>query len=76
MELQAYKKVKNLSSEFEQLRTDFEKVYGKTRVLSKPENYILDQDHHAHLANQTINFDWQFMAEILFLKKIEIEFSE
>ena len=33
------------------------------------EDYILDQDHHNHPANQTINFDWQFLSEILFLKK-------
>jgi hypothetical protein len=45
-------------------------VYGKTRILNKPDDYILDQDHHVHLANQTINFDWQFYAEILFFKKL------
>lgn len=73
MELQALKMVKNLSSKFDQMRIDFEKVYGKTRILSKPENYILDQDHHSHLANQTVNFDWQFYAELLFLEKIEKE---
>ena len=53
------------------LRKQLEKIYGETRILTKPEDYILDQDHHSHLANQTISFDWQFMAEILFLEKIE-----
>ena len=30
-------------------------------------------DHHDHLANQTISFDWQFNAEILFLEKLANE---
>jgi hypothetical protein len=32
---------------------------------------LLDQDHHLHLANQSINFDWQFWAEIYFLETLE-----
>ncbi|OIQ39123.1 MAG: glycoside hydrolase family 20 [Bacteroidetes bacterium MedPE-SWsnd-G1] len=63
--------LKLLFKEFTALRTEFEAVYGKTRVLNKPENYILDQDDHVHLANQSINFDWQFYAELLFLEKLE-----
>jgi len=70
-ELDALNKIKQLPQEFSLLREQFELVYGHTRLLTKPENYILDQDHHVHLANQTISFDWQFYAEILFLKKIE-----
>ncbi|MCM4151324.1 glycoside hydrolase family 20 [Arenibacter sp. N53] len=63
-------KLKSLEGEFSTLRNDLEMVYGKTRILNKPDNYILDQDHHVHLANQSINFDWQFYAEILFFKKL------
>ncbi len=59
------------TDEFENLRKQLELVYGKTRVLNKPDDYILDQDHHVHLANQSISFDWQFYAEILFFKKIK-----
>ncbi|MEI6866276.1 family 20 glycosylhydrolase [Flavicella sp.] len=69
----AMKDIKSLSNEFDVLRKEFETVYGKTRILNKPENYILDQDHHVHLANQSINFDWQFLAEMLFLDKIRKE---
>ena len=65
-----WENIKKLSAKFSALRKNLEKIYGKTRMLSKPENYILDQDHHAHLANQTISFDWQFNAEILFLEKL------
>lgn len=69
-------KLKELESEFSSLRKDLERVYGKTRILTKPTNYILDQDHHAHLANQSINFDWQFYAEILFFKKLNNELEK
>lgn len=67
----ALAQLKKLPTQFDKVRTDFEKVYGNTRVLNKPADYILDQDHHVHLANQSINFDWQFYAELLFLEKIE-----
>jgi hexosaminidase len=56
--------------EFADIRAKLEEVYSKTRILSKPEGYLLDQDQHHHLANQSINFDWQFGAEIWFLKKL------
>ncbi len=65
------KEIYDLSKKFKNLREKFESVYSKTRVLNKPESYILDQDHHYHPANQTKNFDWQFMAELIFLEKIE-----
>ena len=60
-----------LKEQFNEVRKELELVYGKTRILSKPDDYILDQDHHSHLANQSLSFDWQFYAEILFLKKLE-----
>lgn len=69
-ETDAVKRIKELQKEFTGLRDQLEQVYGQTRILTKPEGYILDQDHHSHLANQAISFDWQFLAEILFLKKI------
>jgi len=72
-ESDALKRIKQFPEEFQTLRKSFEQVYSKTRKLTKPKDYILDQDHHVHLANQTISFDWQFFAEMLFLKKIENE---
>ena len=70
------KEIYDLSKKFKNLREKFESVYSKTRVLNKPESYILDQDHHYHPANQTKNFDWQFMAELIFLEKIENYLNE
>lgn len=67
----AEEKISNLKSEFIEIRNKMEDVYAQTRLLNKPANYILDQDHHVHLANQSINFDWQFYAEMLFLEKLE-----
>ncbi len=76
-ETKALERIRQLPNEFNLLRRQFELVYGKTRKLTKPEGYNLyipDQDHHSHLANQTVSFDWQFFAEILFLEKIVNEF--
>lgn len=69
-EIEAVKKLQELQIEFTDLRAQFELVYSKTRILNKPKDYILDQDHHQHLANQSINFDWQFHAEQLFFEKL------
>lgn len=69
-------RIQQLPDEFQQLRTDFEQVYSQTRKLYKPENYILDQDHHVHLANQSRNFDWQFYAEQLMMEQLNLRFSE
>ncbi|NKI26326.1 family 20 glycosylhydrolase [Arenibacter sp. 6A1] len=68
--------LKELQKTFTSLRRELEEVYGKTRILSKPDNYILDQDHHVHLANQSLNFDWQFYAEILFFEKLNQEMNK
>jgi hexosaminidase len=71
-ELEAKKKIQKLGDEFKAVREEMESVYSKTRNLTKPEDYILDQYHsHVHLASMTISFDWQFYAEMLFLEKIE-----
>ena len=59
---------------FEILRRNLETVYGQSRILVKPNDYILDQDHHSHLANQAISFVWQFYAEMLCLEKLRNNF--
>ncbi|PZX53445.1 glycosyl hydrolase family 20 [Algoriphagus ratkowskyi] len=65
-------KLLSLEGEWKSQMGELEKVYGKTRVLDKPAEYILDQDHHAHLANQAVKFsDWQFYVENLFIQKIK-----
>ena len=67
------KSIDQLQKDFDELRSAVEKTYAKTRLINKPKDYILDQDHHHHLANQSLNFDWQFGAEICIFKKINSE---
>jgi len=63
-------KIVQLETEFYDLRNKVEKTYAKTRIIHKPKDYILDQDHHHHLANQLKAFDWQFYAELLLFEKL------
>lgn len=65
----------NYEKEFSVLRNEFEKVYSKTRILNKSENYILDQDHHRHTANQSINMDWQFIGELRLFEKLNLTYK-
>jgi len=74
-EKKALEEIRKLSDEFEKKRAKLEEVYARARILHKPDNYILDQDHHTHAANQSLNFDWQFQAEMLFLEKISENFK-
>ena len=64
-------KIQQLPATFRTMRREFERVYGQTRVLEKPKGYQLDQDHHNHPANQSVNFDWQFFGELFFLEKLQ-----
>ncbi|WP_035464766.1 beta-N-acetylhexosaminidase [Algoriphagus vanfongensis] len=69
---QAEAKLKTLTSEWEAIQSQVEAVYGQTRQLDKPADYIIDQDHHVHLANQEHQFsDWQFKVEQLLVKKVQ-----
>ena len=71
---QAQAKLTGMQEEWSAIQGQLETVYGKTRQLNKPADYILDQDHHVHLANQALKFsDWQFYVEGLFLDKVEGE---
>lgn len=68
----AKQKLLKLEAEWRSQLRELEGVYSKTRVLDKPDDYILDQDHHVHLANQAKKFtDWQFYVEDLFIQKIK-----
>jgi hexosaminidase len=69
---QAQAKLAGMQEEWTAIQNQVENVYGKTRQLNKPEGYILDQDHHIHLANQALKFsDWQFYVEGLFVEKVK-----
>ncbi len=68
-EKEALSVIAALPQDLKKLRNELEQVYGQTRILNKPDGYILDQDHHQHLANQTLSFDWLYTAELYFLEK-------
>ena len=74
-EQEALEVIQMLRLDFNSIRSELERVYGQTRILDKPPGYLLDQDHHHHLANQSVNFDWQFGAELAFLKKLEVQIN-
>ena len=67
--------ISSIENKFNKVRSKFEDVYRKTRIINKSKDYILDQDHHNHPANQTINFDWQFLSEIILLKKLKKKYN-
>jgi len=67
--------LKQKEMDFLSIRNNFEKVYAKSRNINKPEDYILDQDHHNHTANQTLDMDWQFIAEIKLFEKINLTYN-
>ena len=71
----ALEAIQAMPETFKTLRKAFETTYAKTRILNKPEGYLLDQDHHNHPANQTVNFDWQFIAEMFFVEKVQQHFT-
>ena len=50
-------------------------LYSKTRNINKPNSYYLDQDHHNHTANQSLNMDWQFIAELKLFEKIKLTYE-
>jgi hexosaminidase len=67
---EAFEALRLVYANFSEVRGDLENTYARTRILNKPESYLLDQDHHRHLANQSIGFEWQFGAELAFLQKV------
>ena len=66
-------KLLKLEDKFSELRIEFENTYSKTRNINKPNSYYLDQDHHNHTANQSLNMDWQFIAELKLFEKIKLK---
>ena len=76
--LQDFDNKKAGMQELSKLRTTFEHQYNhwvslheKTRLLSKPQNYLLDQNFHIHSANMMKEEEWQFIAEWGFLNKMK-----
>jgi hypothetical protein len=67
---EAVTSLRNHVESFKSIRDQFEKVYGKTRIMGNPPGYKLDMNIHGHLANGTINTDWMFMYELPINQKV------
>jgi hypothetical protein len=63
--------VRNYVSDFDKLRSQFEKTYEITRILHNPNDYLLDQNQHDHLANATNTTDWMYVYELEMNKAIK-----
>lgn len=68
--MEAKQSIKKYVNSFAEIRKEYENVFSKTRILSNPAGYILDQNQHHHLANGTVNDDWMFVYELAMNKKI------
>jgi hexosaminidase len=64
------KEINTYVTGFNTVRTNYEQVFSKTRIMANPEGYILDQNQHHHLANGTNNSDWMYVYEIAMNAKI------
>lgn len=62
--------VQHYVDSFNTIRQNFEAVFSETRILNNPTDYKLDQNHHKHLANGTVNSDWMYMYELPMNMKI------
>jgi molecular chaperone GrpE (heat shock protein) len=62
--------IKSYVTSFRTIRNNFEQVFSKTRIMANPADYVLDQNHHDHLANGTNNSDWMYVYELAMNSKI------
>ncbi len=74
-EEKSIEEVLKLNQKFSDLRAEFEEIYSKTRNINKSKSYFLDQDGHNHTANQSLNMDWQFIAELKLFEKIKLNYE-
>jgi hypothetical protein len=61
--------VKKAMKEFQQAWTDLESMYGQTRFIAYPANYV--PDRYFHLASQCEDLTWMIQAEKLYVGMIE-----
>ena len=61
--------VKKAINEFHQIWNDVQSVYGETRSVTYPANYL--PDRYFHLASQREDLTWMIQAEELYIEMIE-----
>jgi hexosaminidase len=55
---------------FKNIRQNVKAILSETQILNNPTDYKPDQNHHAHLANGTVNSDWMYLYELPMNTKI------
>ncbi|TKG93627.1 DUF4838 domain-containing protein [Puteibacter caeruleilacunae] len=63
-------KLSELLKRYLLLRSNLADVYAHTRHLHKGLGYKLSQNHHSHNANRTVNSDWIFLFESMYVEKV------
>jgi hexosaminidase len=64
--------VKAAVAEFKRARAQLMAVFAATRIPANPPGYLLDQNHHSHLANMfNDNAEWMFLVEDDFHAKLQ-----
>lgn len=56
---------------YRHIRESFDRVYEQTRFAANPHGYMLDQNHHQHLANITNNSDWIHIYELQLNRRLK-----
>ena len=62
--------LKNLMDSYKHLKTNLENQYSQTRHIHKGGDYLLSQNHHSHNANRSVNSDWIFMFESIYVDQL------
>lgn len=63
--------LKEVCASFKEMREELESVYSQTRFMRNPEGYMIDRNHHRHLAAMTNNSDWLYLYELPMIKKVD-----
>jgi hypothetical protein len=66
----AREQIKNQINSFSEIRKKFEDIFSMTRILNNPDGYILDLNHHMHLANAVNSSEWMYVYELAMNSKI------
>jgi hexosaminidase len=61
--------IKKQVDDFSQLRQRYENVFTETRILRNPDDYLMDENQHQHLAN-AMGSDWMYVFELAMNNKI------
>ena len=58
------RQIRECVNSFPAIRKQLEEVFGRTRMMGNPREYIRDANLHLHLANGTNSTDWMYYYEL------------